>query len=721
MTRIERIEQLALAGIGQQGVEATIGRALTAKELQAFRAARVRHDLLEAKRRRDKAAQGTVSNADAKAASLARRYNVEDIPPVADPMRRRHATRSALYFIRQYCTACRGGFLKKPVHASMRRIIHTMQTCVTSGNPYHIRMPRGFGKSSYVKGVAMWALATGRARFLEAVAANARKADNIIRDVWNCLSRSPRFAADFPEIAVFIQRTKGNPRKAASIMYRGESVAMQKASGEFHLPTVEIDGTPTPSSGATFIAVGFSSNIRGEVQGATRPDLIIFDDLQDRDTASNPDRIREAIATVKADFLGGDSHTDISAVLMTSTPIKPDDLSEKFAADPYWRTETYRLFEKFPACFDPNAEEGLWQEFARLWRHENAVEKRDPHPACNAFYMEHRAEMDAGAIVLNPGNFRPNEVSAIEHGMILYFTRGAAAFDAEYQMNPHRDEAVVRITPEMVIAHVSPTLPAATVPPNTVMVCAATDINPSYALSSVAVAFDGNRTATVIDWWLTPCHIPGNANDTEFEQAVYSRLVDVARELTERGLDPKSADFHWGIDASGNQFRPVTDFAFKCRDAIGFPALALLGRTDREFNPRVTTRKFPKVPGLNHTVLAWDKATRKEHIFFDKDVYEETAQKSFLSAIGAPGGVSIFGKRGGAQADHDELAMQICGEVLRAKTIAANDKHSFTWDENYRHDLGDAFYMCFAMAGFFGLSTSGGYVDRNKPLEWSFD
>jgi hypothetical protein len=155
---------------------------------------------------------------------------------------------------------------------------------------------------------------------------------------------------------------------------------------------------------------------------------------------------------------------------MTSTPIKPDDLSEKFAADPYWRTETYRLFERFPACFDPKAEEGLWQEFARLWRHENAVEKRDPHPACNAFYVAHRAEMDAGAVVLNPDNHRPNEASAIEHGMILYFTRGAAAFDAEYQMEPHRDEAVVRITPEMVIAHVSPTLPAATVPPGTVMV-----------------------------------------------------------------------------------------------------------------------------------------------------------------------------------------------------------------------------------------------------------
>ena len=104
-------------------------------ELRAFRAARVRHDLLAEKRKRDRAAHGPMSNADKVAASTARRYNVEEIPPVADPMRRAHATRSALFFIRHYCTACRGGFLKKRVPASMRRIVHTMQKCVESGNP----------------------------------------------------------------------------------------------------------------------------------------------------------------------------------------------------------------------------------------------------------------------------------------------------------------------------------------------------------------------------------------------------------------------------------------------------------------------------------------------------------------------------------------------------------------------------------------------------------
>jgi hypothetical protein len=304
--------------------------------------------------------------------------------------------------------------------------------------------------------------------------------------------------------------------------------------------------------------------------------------------------------------------------------------------------------------------------------------------------------------------------------MILYFTRGAAAFDAEYQMQPHRQEAVVRITPEIVLSRVRANLPAATVPPDAVMVCAATDINPSYALSTVVQAFNPDRTSTIIDWFLTPCRIRAEANDTEFESEIFTKLVEVAKELKERGHNTSWRDFHWGIDGSGSQFAAVTDFTFKAQDAAGITALAMLGRTDREFNPRVTTRKFAKVPGINGTVLAWNKATRKEHLFFDKDIYEEAAQKAWLSPPEAAGGITIFGQRNGIPADHDELAMQICGEQLRSKTPAAQDRTTYTWQETYKHDLGDAVYMGYALAGYHGLTASGGWVDRTKEVEWEF-
>lgn len=660
-------------------------------------------------KRRDRKYQHQ-SDADKQAASVSRRYDVEEVPAVADPSRRRRCERSALYFMREYCTGIgRNGFLKTNVPASMRKIVHTMQLAIETGVPYHIRMPRGHGKTSYVKGVVMWALATGKAKLVEAVAANARKAEGIVRDVWNCLANSRRFGDDFPEIATFIRKCRGNWRRAPFVTYKGEAVGMSKNNGALQLPAAPVDGVLPKSANAVMFAVGFSANVRGEVIGDQRPDLLIFDDLQDRDIANNPEQVQEKFELVNGDFLGGDAHTDVSSAFMTSTPIKPDDLSERFASDPYWRTQTFRLFERFPDCFDPMSNEGLWQDFWRVWQHENKVMGRDPHPACNDFYRAHRAEMDAGAKVLNEGNFRKNEVSAIEHGMILYF-RNPKTFAAEYQMEPVRDEAIYTIDEQTILAHVRDGSFAGDVPDGTVMVCAATDINPSYALSTVAVALDSDRSVNVIDYWLTPCSIPGDATDTEFVRAVYDNCVKVGRELRERGIDVTSKDFHWGVDASGNQAKSVLKLAQEARGVLGFDALALMGRTDKEFNPRVGTRKYSTRPGVNDTVLCMNKATKQEYVLFNKDKYEESWQRAWIPEIGSPGGATLFAaRRGYGPADHDEFLLQVCGEQLRAKTAAAQEKFVYAWKEKYRHDLGDAGYMTLALAGFFGLAAGGGY------------
>lgn len=660
-------------------------------------------------KRRDRKYQHQ-SDADKQAASVSRRYDVTDIPPPANPERRARAEKSALYFMRVYCTGIgRNGFLKTPVPASMRKIVHYMQLAIETGVPYHIRMPRGFGKTSIEKGVTMWGLANGKVKLVEVVAANNRKAEGFVRDVWNCLANSRAFAEDYPELSTFIRKCKGNWRRAPFVTYRGDAVGMLKNNGSLQLPGAAVDGVLPKSANAVMFAVGFSANVRGEVVGDQRPDLMILDDLQDREIANNPEQVQEKFELVNGDFLGGDSHTDISSAFMTSTPIKPDDLSERFAADPYWRTQTFKLFESFPACFDPMSNEGLWQEFWRLWQHENKVMGRDPHPACNAFYLAHRAEMDAGAKVLNEGNFRKNEVSAIEHGMILYF-RNPKTFAAEYQMEPVRDEAIYTIDEQTILAHVRDGSFAGEVPEGTVMVCAATDINPSYALSTVAVALDSDRSVNVIDYWLTPCSIPGDATDTEFVRAVYDNCVKVGRELRERGIDVTSKDFHWGVDASGNQAKSVLKLAQEARGVLGFDALALMGRTDKEFNPRVGTRKYSTRPGVNDTVLCMNKATKQEYVLFNKDKYEESWQRAWIPEIGSPGGATLFAaRRGYGPADHDEFLLQVCGEQLRAKTAAAQEKFVYAWKEKYRHDLGDAGYMTLAMAGFFGLAAGGGY------------
>ena len=92
MTNTETIQQLALAGIGRMSAEAAIGHAFNEAELAAFRAAHVRYQLLEKKRKADKAANRT-SRAEQERRRRARADEVV-IPPCANPRRRERCRKS---------------------------------------------------------------------------------------------------------------------------------------------------------------------------------------------------------------------------------------------------------------------------------------------------------------------------------------------------------------------------------------------------------------------------------------------------------------------------------------------------------------------------------------------------------------------------------------------------------------------------------------------------
>ena len=141
------------------------------------------------------------------------------------------------------------------------------------------------------------------------------------------------------------------------------------------------------------------------------------------------------------------------------------------------------------------------------------------------------------------------------------------------------------------------------------------------------------------------------------------------------------------------------------------------GLDNKMFNPRVSTRKFKEVPGRNDTVLVLDSETGYEHINFNKDIYEYTAHRAWLPAVGAPGGLSLYELRsGGSVETHEEFALQVCGEQLKWKPDdPERDRVAFKWNDRVylRHDYGDCVYNCYALAGFLGLAVEG--LQLRKP------
>lgn len=136
-------------------------------------------------------------------------------------------------------------------------------------------------------------------------------------------------------------------------------------------------------------------------------------------------------------------------------------------------------------------------------------------------------------------------------------------------------------------------------PDGYVFVAASTDLNLSYALTTVIVGFKPDMTAHVITYFFTKCSIDSKLPTAQYNEAVYDVLTDLGREIKALGIKIDG----WGIDGSGMPFDAVTLFAKNAMQLVGISACAMLGRASHLFNSFVRTRLRDAV---NKTVLCGD-------------------------------------------------------------------------------------------------------------------
>ena len=691
------------------------GQPLTGEQRQWWREARLLADFERAEKKKAIGEAGfspqsmPLSGAERKRRHLEREASIDDALDAAldaiDWRRRSLASRSLHNFLRLYCMEPMSRLLDYPPVGDLVKVVHDMQRGISDDSvPYHIRMPRGEGKSALTKGAGGWAAATGTRKFIVVFSAARPDAVQIVDDILMVLLNSEKFAADFPEIALPLRMIGGSFKRRQ--FYNGHPTAMVCRTGRLVLPTIIAKrdfpqlgikaGQPFPSSGTIFDARGFSGHARGMAKGAARPDLLILDDLQHEGDAANEETVRKNAEHIRKGILNMGGRKRIAAV-MTSTPIEPGDLSEEFASDPEWRTRTYRAFKSFPTDWAERGMDGLWGSYIRIYRH--AVAHGDPNPTrpANEFYKANRAAMDAGASVISRHRFdRKTQLSAIQAKMDKLFQIGPVAFEAEYQMKPRRHQFVFELTAQTVLDRVRKGLAPATIPQGFDFIAAATDINPSYALTTAVVAFDRDRTALVVWHWIDPISIDDTVNDTVFVQRIYDALAAHGRVIAASKIPING----WGIDASGKQFQAVTAFAPNAQSLCGIPAIAMTGRNSMKFNPFVRSRVRDAV---NNTVLCAEKAANRQWLVFNADLFREAMQLSWATETGAPGGLSLFD--GGVS--HDDFAEQVSREKLRAKRSRPDGRTEYDWKTADPHDFGDCVTMCYAIAAASGIAAAG--------------
>lgn len=633
--------------------------------------------------------------------------------------RRHRAERDFLYFLKVYGTSpdpTDGAFLEIPPPPEMQPIVRDMEQAIGNASiPYHIRVARGHAKTSYTKGGALWTAATGRRRYVVAVGANDANATDIIENVFTNITQNPAFIQDWPEISVPFLKLGGAYQRAKTQKYHGRATNAKKSANRIVLPTV-IDprtGRPFPSSGVIFESVGFNAGARGKSKGILRPDFIIFDDLQNDEKAQSEGQVAKMAAKIKKTFMGLAGHRKKIAAIMTSTPIEADDLSETFAADPGWKTKTYKMVLAWPKCHNPEAtaEErkgvrDLWEEYWEIYQTEKAAD-REPHIAANRFYRKNRKAMDDGAKVLNPHNFDPvTELSGIQHAMNILLRDGIDTFMSEYQMQPQRDAFAFDISTRLILSRIRHGIPARTIPADAVLTVAATDINPGYAITTAILVFDINLTAFVTAYHVKPVKISDRLNDVEFDKRLTAALKVHGEEIAALGIRIDK----WGIDAGGRQFATVTKFAAMAEAEVGLPAIAMLGRAGQNWNPYVRSRIREE---KNATILCRDPQ-RRRWLAWNADEYKEKAQRAWATETGGAGGLSIFD--GGA--NHYKFAAQIANERLKAKTKTrgrdGRDCYAYKWITKNPHDYGDCVAMCYAIAGADNITGSSPQTTRSE-------
>ena len=626
---------------------------------------------------------------------VARMADIGPIPPVANPERRAAAEASLVEF---GCRYCMGILLDREPSPRLVEYAERIQASIEGAGLTHVRFPRGAGKTTWIKVAIAWATATGRLRFPVVFAASQILASAILNDVW-AVFESPTFAEDFPEVSFPILAGDGSPQRWLSQSVQGVPTRVRKSSALLQLPTVE----GAASSGAIIRARGAGASVRGLAQGSQRPDFLLLDDIQTSRDAESPARCRKLADWITKDVMGLGGRRLLSAT-MTSTPIRPGDLSDQFAdagLHPEWLTVETPLVRSWPR------REDLWAQYAEIQR-EAVLAGETDYAAATAFYRAHRAEMDEGAEILDPGAYDAKlELSAVQHVHNLLISQGRESFETEYQLKPRTEEAAVRISSRLVAERYNG-LPSGVMPRQTTDAVAFIDVNAKDGISWTATAFGPGQVAAILEYGRYPGNdrrlVPESASERAVQQgvaagiaAVLSRLC-AARYAREDGGDPAQLLGVW-VDIGFEQNVVLT----VCEDfrRRGFQAVfGCKGSSSLRYNSagrHVLRRRF----GVDF------RRTEAGRWFMSvSDIWKERVQRALLAEPLQHGSLSIYGD---SAALHRAFAEEICSEVLADKVKDSRGVDWYKWNlrPGAKNHWLDTSAGTFAMASWYGLLDDG--------------
>ena len=420
--------------------------------------------------------------------------DVGEIPAVVNPARRAACLDNLELFLATYFPDSTG---LKPLSDDHRRVIARTQHCLMHGGRQLNVVYRGFAKTSISERAAIWAALNGYRHYILIFAASKENATDIIESIQSELEENDLLYEDFPEVCHPIRALDGKVQRCKSQTHHGERTRIAWKADRIVMPVIrwptthhwidqetatcpscegpllvpndgsdawlcpqcqkdevaaQVKWKTAPSSRVIIRAKGITGASRGAKYLKRRPDMIILDDPQDDKSAISPLQVSKLLSLLRKSITKLVSHGSTLACIVNATMIAKYDAIDQLLADSSWQPERIPFVQQWPAAHDT-----LWLgEYASIRK---TYDPSDPtareraERAATAFYVEHRAEMDDGAVVSWEHCYNDTEVSAIQHAYNALIDDGEEAFDSEFQQNPQAEaKSLGALTTEMVQA-----------------------------------------------------------------------------------------------------------------------------------------------------------------------------------------------------------------------------------------------------------------------------
>jgi hypothetical protein len=385
------------------------------------------------------------------------------------------------------------------------RVIDRIQKAVLEGGLFALAMPRGRGKTTKCERCALWALLYGHRRFVALIGATDSAAAVILDHLKTELQWNDLLAEDFRQVCYPIRRLENNGRKAGGQLFQGEQTRITWGKKRLTLPVMPDGACDGPNvSGSVVTIAGLTGALRGQSHvlpsgEIIRPELVLLDDPQTRESATSVTQCAERLAIISGDVLGMAGPGKQITAIMPCTVVREGDVADTLLNRelyPQWQGERTRAVYAWPA------DDALWDQYLKL--RAEGQRRGEGTRAATEFYQQHRQEMDAGARIAWPALFNADELSAVQNVVNLRANLGEEAFAAEYQNEPLKPDAghILALTARQVAAKVNG-IKRGVCPVATEHVTAFVDVHDNLLFWCVC-AWKGDFSGWVIDYGSFP-------------------------------------------------------------------------------------------------------------------------------------------------------------------------------------------------------------------------